>query len=61
MDGVIQYFFESNLFGYQLIGIKIIDDQSALKYITGFFNEEKKTWKLSSKIFTTSTCSNILV
>ena len=41
MDGFIQYFFESNLFGYQLIGIHSIDRLS-LKYITGFFNEEKK-------------------
>ena len=41
IDGLIQYFFESNLFGYQLIGIHSIDRLS-LKYITGFFNEEKK-------------------
>ena len=40
IDALIQYFFGSNLFGYDWPGRgKSID---AFKHITGFFNEEKK-------------------
>ena len=39
MDAFIQYFYGSNLFGYDWPGRNIKD---SFKYITGFFNDEKK-------------------
>ena len=45
LDSLIQLTFKSNLFGYPLIGYKpyspfVVDD--SLKYLTSFFNDEKK-------------------
>jgi len=39
MDALIQYFYGSNLFGYDWPGRNTLNP---LKYITGFFNDEKK-------------------
>ena len=39
MDALIQYFYGSNLFGYDWPGR---DNEDSVKIITGFFNDEKK-------------------
>ena len=41
IDGFIQYFYESNIFGYNYLGKTSVDIFSSVS-ITGFFDQEKK-------------------